>query len=62
MQLKQVPMQSGRIHLRSGKPSYTIFSQAKFGTETGKAYLLNQRHVGLKPRGVVGLKGKESWF
>ena len=48
--------------MRSGKPSYTIFSQAKFRVKTGEAYLSNQRHVGLKPRGVVGLKGKESWF
>lgn len=45
-----IKMQFGRTHLRSVKPSYTIFSQAKFGTETGEAYLLNQRLVGLKPR------------
>ena len=43
--------QSERTHLRSGKPSCTIFSSAKFGAETEEGYLSTQRHVSLKPRG-----------
>lgn len=62
MQLKQVPMQFGRTHLRSVKPSYTIFSQAKFGMETGEAYLLNQRLVGLKPKEALILEVKGLGF
>ncbi len=38
------------------------FHKQNLEKKTGEAYLSNQRRVGLKPRGVVGLKGKESWF
>ena len=48
--------------MRSGKFHYKVFSKAKFRVKKGEAYLSTQRPVGLKPRGFVGLKGKESWF